>query len=143
MEPAEVLQYRALITGFQAQLEDRYQLLLQDYQENTRTLRQLLRLQRRLHHRLNLPRTVPHYLDSFRTILLLRQQEIEQETLQIRRIYHQIPPLDPISDPAPTYPVPISRSTQEITGPLYLPPQPQGYTSSDSSSSSSSTSQER
>jgi hypothetical protein len=46
MEPAEILQYRVLITCFQAQLEERYQLLLQDYQENTRTLRQLFCLQR-------------------------------------------------------------------------------------------------
>jgi hypothetical protein len=104
-----------------------------------KTFKAVFRLQRQLHHRLNLPHTVPHYLDSFRTIILHRQQEIEQETLQLRRTYRQIPPLDPISDPASMRPVPVSRSAQEITGPLYLPPQPQGHTTSDSSPSSSST----
>jgi hypothetical protein len=140
MEPTDFLQYRVLVTCLQDQLEERYQQLLREYQENTLNLPHLSRLLQQLNHRNNLQRTIPDYLRSLRLIIVSHQHEIVVEIIHIRHVYCQIPPLDPFSGPEYTRPEPLTRGAQAILGPLYLPPQIHQHTSSDYSSSSSSAS---
>jgi hypothetical protein len=138
MEPTDYLQYRVIVTGLQGQLEDRYQELLREYQDNTTTFRHLSRILRSLPSSTNSHRTARDHLRNLRFILLSRQQDIEGELVHIRRVYRQLPPLDLNSDEQ--HPNPLTRGAQVILGPLQLQPQVYDYTSSNSSSSSSSAS---
>jgi hypothetical protein len=140
MEPTDYLQYRVIVTGLQGQLEDRYQELLREYQDNTNTFQHLSRLIRQLNPRTNFHPNVPNCLWTLGLILLSRQQEIQEELVHIRRIYRQIPPLDLFSNPEQPHTEPLTRGAQAILGPLDLPPQIHQQTSTDDSSSSSSAS---
>jgi hypothetical protein len=140
MEPTDYLQYRVIVTGLQGQLEDRYQNLIREYQDNTNTFQHLSRLIRQVNHRTNFHQNVPNCLRTLGLILLSRQQEIEEELVHIRPVYRQIPPLDPFYNPEQPHPEPLTTGAQAILGPLDLPLQIHQQTTTDNSSSSSSAS---
>jgi hypothetical protein len=140
MEPTDYLKYRVIITGLQGELEDRYQNLIREYQENTNTFQHLSRLIRQVNHRTNFHQNVPNCLRTLGLILLSRQQEIKEELVHIRRVYRQIPPLDPFDNQEQPHPEPLTTGAQAILGPLDLPAQIHQQTSTNDSSSSSSAS---